>query len=71
MPTPTITASASTWLPSASRTPLARPPAVGDLLDLDAEPQVDAVLAVQVGEDLGDLGAEHPQQRQLGRLAGW
>ena len=27
IPTPTITASASTWLPSAIRTPLARPPA--------------------------------------------
>ena len=35
----------------------------GDLRDLDAEAQVDAVLAVQVGEDLGHLGAEHPQQR--------
>ena len=50
--------------------PDAGDPAVrgGDLAHLHAEPQVDAVLAVQVGEDPGDLGAEHPQQRQLGRL---
>ena len=40
----------------------------GDLGDLDAEAQVDAVLAVQAGEDLGYLPAEHPQQRQFGRL---
>ncbi len=40
----------------------------GDLRDLDAEAQVDAVVAVQVGEDLGDLAAEHAQQRELGRL---
>ena len=40
----------------------------GDLAHLHAEPQVHAVLAVQAGEDPGDLGAEHPQQRQLGRL---
>ena len=36
--------------------------------DLDARAQVDAVLGVQVGEDLGHLGAEHPQQRQVERL---
>ena len=39
-----------------------------DAGDLDARAQVDAVLGVQVGEDLGDLGAEHPQQRQVERL---
>ena len=37
-------------------------------VDGGAEPEVDAVLAVQVGEDRRDLGAEHPQQRQLERL---
>ena len=35
---------------------------------LRAQPQVDAVLAVQVGEDLAHLGAEDAEQRQLGRL---
>ena len=40
----------------------------GDLAHLHAEPQVDAVLAVQAGEDPGGLGAEHAQQRELGRL---
>ena len=40
----------------------------GDLGDPGAEPQVDAVCAVQGGVDLGHLAAEHPQQRQLGHL---
>ena len=40
----------------------------GDLVDAGAHAQVDAVGAVQVGEDLGHLAAEHPQQRQLGHL---
>ena len=40
----------------------------GDLADLNAEPQVHAVLAVQAGEDPGGLGAEHPEQREFGRL---
>jgi hypothetical protein len=50
--------------------PDAAGPAVrgGDLAHLNAEPQVHAVLAVQAGEDAGNLGAEDPQQRQLGRL---
>jgi hypothetical protein len=39
--------------------------AAGDLGDLDATAQVDHVVAVQVGEDLRGLPAEHPQQRQL------
>ena len=39
-----------------------------DLGDLRAEPQVDAVLAVQLGEHLAHLRAEHAEQRQLGRL---
>src|SRR5215831_9243470 len=37
----------------------------GDLRDLDTEAEVDAVIAVQAGEDLRRLPAEHPQQRQL------
>lgn len=43
-------------------------PVTGDLADPNAEPQVDAVIPVQVGEDLGDLPAEHPEQGQLGAL---
>jgi len=39
--------------------------AAGDLGYLDAAAQVDRVVAVQVGEDLRGLPAEHPQQRQL------
>ena len=44
--------------------------AVGEILggDSDAEPQVDAVAPVEVGKDLGDLGAEHPHQREVSRL---
>lgn len=34
----------------------------------NGSPQRDAVLAVQVGEDLRHPGAEDPQQRQLGLL---
>ena len=68
IPTPTITTSAGTWLPSAEPDTAGPAAGAGDLGDLDAETQVDAVLAVQVGEDLRDLLAEHPQQRQLGRL---
>jgi hypothetical protein len=37
---------------------------------LDAEAQVDAVLAVQAGKGPGHLPAEYPQQRQLRRRAG-
>ena len=33
--------------------------------DLAAQPQVDAVLGVQVGEDLPELVTEHPAQRQV------
>ena len=40
-------------------------PAAGDLGDLYTAAQVDAVLPMQVGEDLGDLAAEHPQQWQF------
>ena len=47
---------------------VALPARAGDLADLHPEAQVHAVLAVQAGEDLGDLGAEHPQQRQFRRL---
>ena len=53
------------------RRPAARrrlPAAAGDLGYLDAEAQVDAVLAVQGGEDPAHLRAEYVQQRQLGRL---
>ena len=39
-----------------------------DLRHLDPEPQVDAMVAVQVGEDLRHLAAERPQQRQFRRL---
>ena len=65
MPTPTMTASASMRLPSASSTPFALAVGAGDLGDLDAAAQIHAVVAVQAGEDLGDLGAEHAQQRQF------
>jgi hypothetical protein len=44
------------------------PVAGGDLGDPDAEPQVDAVLAVQPGEHRGDLRAEDVQQRQVRRF---
>jgi len=37
----------------------------GDLGDPDAGAQVDSLVAVPVGEHLGCLPAEHPQQRQL------
>ena len=40
----------------------------GDLGDLHPAAQVHVVLAVQVGEDLGDLAAEDPKQRQFRRL---
>ena len=40
----------------------------GDLADLHAAAQVHLVVTVQVGEDLGDLAAEDPQQRQFRRL---
>jgi hypothetical protein len=36
--------------------------AAGNLGHLDAAAQVDRVVAVQVGEDLRGLPAEHPQQ---------
>ena len=42
--------------------------AAGDLADLHTAAQVDPVVLVQVGEDLRDLAAEHPQQRQVGHL---
>ncbi len=42
--------------------------AAGDLADLHPAAQVHAVLAVQAGEDLGDLVAQYPQQRQSRHL---
>ena len=39
-----------------------------DVLDLGVEPEVHAVRAMQVGEDLRDPGTDHPEQRQRGRL---
>ena len=41
-------------------------PAVAPVISCDpgVEPEVDAVAAVQVGEDGADLVAEHPVQRQ-------
>ena len=68
MPTPTITASAWTSGPSPSRTPLALPSLT--MISATEAPEISSVplAAVQVGEDLGDLPAEHPQQRQLGHL---
>ena len=40
----------------------------GDLLDRCTESQVDPVLAVQLGEHLGDLASERAEQRQFGGL---
>src|SRR5581483_1946608 len=40
----------------------------GDVVELDPEPQVDAVVAVQVGEHPGDLGTEDPKQREFAHL---
>src|SRR5207247_2618819 len=47
--------------------------AAGDLGYLDAVAQVDRVVAVQAGEDLRGLPAEHPQQRQspLSSMVTW
>ena len=42
--------------------------AVGGRLDARAEPQVDAVAAVELGELRPELGTEHPEQRLLGRV---
>ena len=40
----------------------------GDRLHRGAEPQVHPVVAVQLGENLGDLPSERGQQRQFGHL---
>jgi hypothetical protein len=58
IPTPTMTASAGTAVgqPHAVR-PVAR---CADLGDLDAAAQVHSPAAVQIGEHLGRLPAEHP-----------
>ena len=67
MPTPTTSRSHATGSLSATL----EDAAVAVTLDARqrcAQAQVDAVLAVQLGEDRRHLGAEHAQQRLLERL---
>ena len=67
-PTATRTASASTADPSLKTQAGRRTISGGDLLNGRPESQIDAVIAVQLGEHLGDLAAERAEQWQLGRL---
>ena len=65
IPTPAMITSASMRLPSARQHPVGLAVAAGDLGDLNTAAQVHSVVPVQGGEDLGDLAAEHPEQRQF------
>ena len=67
---PTTTTSAGTTVPSARRTPL-DPVAAVEALDPHTEAHVDPVVAVDGGDGLADVAAQHPAQRHRAAARRW
>ena len=63
-PMPTTTTSAGMTVPSVRRTPSTRS-VPSSAVDADAEAEVDAVVAVQLGQHHAHLAAERPLERHV------